>query len=123
MINWQKEIWIASRKPIKDEDGYDSSTYEKAKQFFINYQPMSSYLDIQKYGEQIRDMYTAYVNKIEYEGKIKVGDKVYLSDGTIMENELKNLVDTDNEYCMKANYKVVSVLPQNIKIKIDFEKI
>ena len=123
MISWQKDIWISTRKKIEDNDGEDLAFYNEPKHYKINYQPMSSYLDYQKYGENIKDMYTAYVNRAQYQNKFKAGDRVYLIDGDKSYEEVKLLTETDNEYCLKANYKIVSVLPQNVMIKLDFEKI
>ena len=49
MISWQKDIWISTRKNIEDNDGEDLAIYNEPKHYKINYQPMSSYLDYQKY--------------------------------------------------------------------------
>lgn len=113
MISWQKDIWISTRKKIEDNDGEDLAFYNEPKHYKINYQPMSSY----------KDMYTAYVNRAQYQNKFKAGDRAYLIDGDKSYEEVKLLTETDNEYCLKANYKIVSVLPQNVMIKLDFEKI
>ena len=42
---------------------------------------------------------------------------------SVLEEDLKQLTLYDNEYCEKANYRVISVLPQNKKMKIVFKKI
>ena len=81
----------------------------------FNYQPISGNTDIMEYGEKITDVYRTFIDKAVYLGKIRVGDRVYLEDGEILESELENLVISDNEFCEKANYEVKVVLPQNFK--------
>ena len=56
------------------------------------------------------------------QGKIKVGDRVYLSDNDVLESELENLAMSDNEFCENANYEITVALPQNFKMKVDFTK-
>jgi hypothetical protein len=76
-----------------------------------------------KYGENIGNVFRAFVKRNVYQGVFKAGDKVYLSDNDILEEDLENLVSEDNELCKKANYKIEVVLPQNLLLKIDFLKI
>lgn len=120
---WEKEIWIAKRKKVISNDmGVDIECFETPIRYALNYQPISGTNNFQEYGEKVSDVYRAFVKKIHCDGEIKVGDRVYLSDGNIMESELKALVESDNEFCNKANYVVNAVLSQNFFIRIDFLK-
>lgn len=120
---WEKELWIAKRVLTTDNDGNDIETFEKPKKYRMNYQPVSGYLDYMKYGENITNVYRTFVNKNIYQGVIKTGDKVYLSDNDILEKDLESLAMNDDELCKNANYKVEVALPQNLLLKIDFLKI
>ena len=120
---WEKEIWIAKRIKVETNDfGIDIEYFDKPKKYRFNYQPISGNTDIMEYGEKITDVYRTFIDKAVYLGKIKVGDRVYLEDGEILESELENLVISDNEFCEKANYVVKVVLPQNFKMRLDFIK-
>lgn len=120
---WEKEIWIAKRYKVETNDfGVDIEYFEKPIKYRFNYQPVSGNTDIMEYGEKITNVYRTFVNKNEYLGKIRVGDRVYLEDGEILESELENIAENDNVHCEKANYIVKVVLPQNFKTRIDFIK-
>ncbi len=120
---WEKELWIAKRNITTNDDGNDIESFEKPIKYRMNYQPVSGYLDYMKYGENVENVYRTFVSKNIYQGVIKAGDKVYLSDNDVLEKDLERLVNNDNELCKNANYKVEVVLPQNLLIKIDFLKI
>lgn len=120
---WEKEIWIAKRIKVETNDfGIDIEYFDKPIKYRFNYQPISGNTDIMEYGEKITDVYRTFIDKAVYLGKIRVGDRVYLEDGEILESELENLVISDNEFCEKANYVVKVVLPQNFKMRLDFIK-
>lgn len=121
---WEKEIWIAKRVKIEsDEYGVDIEYFEEPKKYRINYQPTSGYLDYLQYGEKIRNRYRAFINNTHCNNiQFNVGDRVYLADGEYQECELEKLACSDNELCEKANYVIDTILPQNIKIRIDFRK-
>lgn len=120
---WEKELWIAKRKDIKTNDmGVDIETFYPPIRYMINYQPISDNNSYQEYGEHIVDVYRAFVTTMLYQGKINVGDRAYISDGQTLPNELKVLVNSDNEYCNNANYVVKIVLPQNFFTRVDFLK-
>lgn len=119
---WEKELWIARRKKIEtNEFGVDVEYFEKPKKYRFNYQPVSGNTNLLEYGERINDVFRTFIDK-NYLGKIRVGDRVYLEDGETLQIDLENLVENDNEFCEKANYSVKVVLPQNLKIRIDFIK-
>ena len=120
---WEKEIWIAKRKSIEtNSDGWQIEIFDKPKKYYLNYQPVSGITSYLQYGEKITDVYRAFVDRAYYQGVINVGDRAYLNDGLISEDELRKLAESDNKYCDNANYVVKSVLPQNYKTKIDFIK-
>lgn len=121
---FEKEIWFAKRVKVKsNKNGVEMEYFEKPQKFYLNYQPVSGNTHLAEYGEEINNVYRIFVDRKMYQGKIKVGDRAYLSDGDISEQELENLALNDNERCLKANYRVEVVLPQNIKTRIDLIKI
>lgn len=120
---WEKELWIARRKKVDlNENGIDIEIFEEPEKIYLNYQPVSGYTSYLEYGERINDVYRAYVNRCFSNHCIRVGDRVYLSDGEICECDLENLVLSETEYGENANYVVNVVLPQNLKTRIDFIK-
>ena len=123
LLNWQKEIWIAKRTKV--ESGYygvDIAEFEKPKKYYFNYQPVSSSTTFQKEGTDINADYQMFIDKNIYQGQFHVGDVAYLSDGETLESELKNMAENDNIYCENSNYIITRVDPQNIKIRISFER-
>lgn len=119
---WEKEIWIARRLKIETNDeGIDISYFEKPIKYRLNYQPVSGYLGLVEYGENVKNVYRAYINR-SLQGLLRVGDRVYLSDNEILESELEDIAMSDDEFCKNANYEVTVALPQNLKIKVDFTK-
>lgn len=121
---FEKEIWIARRKQIKtNRNGIEIEEFEKPKKYRLNYQPISGNTKINEYGDEINDYYRIFVDRLLFQGQIKVGDRAYLCDGEISEKELKDIALSDNKHCEKANYKIMVVLPQNIKTRIDLMKI
>ena len=89
---WEKEIWIAKRKSAEiNEYGVEIETFEKPIKYAMNYQPVSGYTDYAVYGDKMRDTYRAFVNRLEYQNVINVGDRVYLSDGQLAESELEKI--------------------------------
>lgn len=120
---WEKELWIAKRKKVETNDmGVDIEVFYPPIRYMLNYQPVSDYNSYQEYGEHINDVYRAFLTSMAYQGKINVGDRVYMSDGQTLISELKELVESDDEYCNKANYVVKVVLPQNFFTRVDFLK-
>lgn len=118
---FEKKLYIASRKSIEHTDyGNEIEKFDNPKEYWFNYQPVNGTLDYQQYGANIRNIYRAFID-MSYLGKIKVRDRAYLIDGEIQ--DIKDRALNDNEYCEKANYRVIVVLPQNFKIRVDFEKI
>lgn len=121
---FEKEIWIAKRTKVKtNKSGIEIEYFETPKKYYFNYQPVSGNTYFREYGDDINNVYRMFVDRKFYQGKIKVGDKVYLSDGDIAENELEDLALNDDQHCTKANYRVQVVLPQNIKTRIDLMKL
>lgn len=120
---WEKEIWIAKRVKIEtDEFGNEIEYFDKPIKYMFNYQPVSGNTSYKEYGEDINKVYRTFVDRAIFQGKIKTGDRVYLSDGELCENELGAIAMKEDEFCNKANYRVLVVLPQNYKMRIDFMK-
>lgn len=120
---WEKELWIARRKSIETNDmGVEIEKFYTPIRYRLNYQPVTDQVSMMEYGEHIIDVYRAFVMRNKYQSILKVGDRIYLCDGEIGEDELKDLVESDDEFCNKANYVVKCVLPQNFLTRVDFIK-
>lgn len=121
--------YIANRKRIDDlstiYDNYDSeiAIFDKPFCFQELYMPLADSYSLKKYGEDVSRMLRMYVNINQWYGKIHVGDRAYLIDESTSQCDINSLAYEDDEYCSKANYQVVSVEVQNIKLKVEFEKI
>lgn len=114
--NWNKGCYIASLNDVKeDEFGNEISYYSRPKFYNFNIQPASGTTDIALYGEKISKMYKCIVSLDTYNKKFKEGDVAYLEG-------LKPKNENTGTYGSGANYKVVSVRPQNTVILIYFEK-
>lgn len=121
---WEKKLYIATQNQIEENDyGYEIQTYNLPKEYRFNYQPSSGLTNYLQYGKDINKVYVAYINRSIYDGVFHEGDVAYLSDGKYLESELDELVENEDKYCQKANYRITSVLPQNLRIRIDFTRI
>lgn len=115
--NWNKVCYIASLKETKmDKYGNEVNVYEKPNRYEFNVQPASGSTDVALYGERVSKMYKTIVPFFEFSGVFKEGDKAYLEGAT-------PTLETEGTYGSDANYKIVSVRPQNTVIMLYFEKI
>lgn len=115
--NWNKKCYIASLiKTEEDDNGNEVNYYSRPKFYEFNIQPANGSTDIALYGEKISKMYKTNISLYEYNKKFKEGDVAYL-EGARPEKEV------EGTYGSKANYKIVSVRPQNTVILIYFERI
>lgn len=113
----KKQCYIASfLRTEADEDGNEINYYDKPKHYELNVQPANGSTDIALYGEKVSKMYKTIVPFSEFNGVFKEGDKAYLEG-------IKPKEETPDTYGYGANYKIVSVRPQNISIQIYFEKL
>ena len=120
-----KKLYIASKLGVKtDKHGNEIAYYDinKIKEYHFSYMPTSGQVDYQIYGALINNMYSSYL-PLQFLGKIRSGDIAYLIDGETQ--NIDDLVEQDkgNEYCPNANYRVKLVQPQNMRVKVLFEKI
>lgn len=117
----KRHILYTCRRILSEENeyGFVSEKYDKPIEYNFLYMPASSSLDIQKYGERISRIYTAYVPYNQYRDKFKIGDLAYLLDSETQDISIA-LKDKNGE---NANYRIIGVNEQNLFIKIIFEKI
>ena len=115
--NCNKGCYIASLiKTEEDDNGNDINYFSKPKSYKFNIQPASGDTDIDLYGEKVSKMYKTIISLPEYNKKFKEGDRAYLEG-------IKPTNEVEGTYGSGANYKIVSVRPQNTAILIYFEKI
>lgn len=118
-----KKIYIAKKIGIEYDDyGNEIPYFESPKEYWFSYMPTSAQVDYQIYGALINNMFTSYL-PMYYLGKIKSGDMAYLIDGEIQNIDELAEKDRYDIYCKNANYRVKISQPQNMRIKIIFEKI
>lgn len=97
-----------------DDSGNEIKNYDKPKEYSFNIQPVTLSSDIQAFGENSNKMKVAVItNRKKYEGKFKEFDCAYL-DGATPEGEKIN--------GQNANYRIYSVQPQNVAIRVFFIK-
>lgn len=121
-----KLLYIAKKLGVeKDDYGNEIPYYElPIQEHCFSYMPTAGQVDYQIYGSQISNMFTSYLPMC-YLGKINSGDVAYMIDGEIQNiRELKEQDEINNDiHCQNANYRVRTVQPQNVRVKIVFEKI
>ena len=112
--NWYKDVYIASKKGSNvDENYFETTIYNKPIKYKMNIQPANATSDLEAFGETSFGMLKAVVPYKAFKGKIKEFDVAYVE--TTPEGEYKNGYNAD--------YRVKSVMPQNLAITIYFEKI
>jgi hypothetical protein len=116
--NWNKDMYIATKKQV-DLDDYGNEIVKYNEPFFfgkVNYEPLTTkQLEayMQQYGETENNVVSCL---IDYRNKDKFDsfDLAYLY-GVTPDNEV--------EYGDNANYKVRAFKPQNTKIMVILEEI
>lgn len=112
--NWYKDVWIASKVDSDvDENFYEVSIYDTPVKYKMNIQPTNATSDLEAFGETSFGMLRAVVPYNKFKGKIKEFDVAYV--GITPDGEAENGAN--------ANYRVKSVMEQNLAITIYFEKI
>ena len=73
---FEKEIWIAKRKKVTtNKNGVEKEFFEKPQKFYFNYQPVSGNTKLEEYGEDINNVYRMFVDRKNFQGKIRDGDR------------------------------------------------
>lgn len=116
--NWNKVCYIRNRSEdtTTDEYGNETTKYEKPKKYFLNYQPVTNNADeavLKQYGITLEGTVRALLD-IKYEGEFRKYDLAYLY-GANPEGE-----EYDGQ---NANYRVITSVPQNVKILVYFERL
>lgn len=113
--NVKSKCYIGSKlESTFDDSGNEIKNYDKPQEYSFNIQPVTLSSDIQAFGENANKMKVALItNRKKYEGKFKEFDCAYL-DGATPEGEKIN--------GQNANYRIYSVQPQNVAIRVFFIK-
>jgi hypothetical protein len=114
--NWDTKCYISKKLPSTlDKYGNEIPTYEKPKQYTFNIQPVSGTSEAKEFGEIASQMRVAVITERDkYINEFNEFDLAYL-DGTTPNDEKVN--------GEKANYRVYSVMPQNVVLKVYFLKL
>ena len=116
--NVKSKCYIGSKlDSIFDDYGNEIKVYDTPQEYYFNIQPVSSLntSEIQSFGENAERMKVALItNRAKYDNKFKEFDCAYL-DGVTPDGESVN--------GQNANYRVYSVQPQNVAIRVFFIKI
>lgn len=118
--NWKKVCYIRPRASINsvtiDEYGNEIQNYDAPKKYILNYQPVTSDADkanLKNYGVTMEGTVRALMDA-KYFGELNRYDLAYLYDANPTGEEY------DGQY---ANYRVVTAIPQNMKILVYFERL
>lgn len=117
--NWNKDMYIATKKDEINYDDYNNEIVEYNKPFYfgkVNYQPLTSkQLEayMQEFGETKNNIVSCLIDYVD-NGKFNIFDIAYLY-GAKPDNEK---INGDN-----ANYIVRAYKPQNTKIMVLLEQI
>lgn len=113
--NVKSKCYIGSKlESVFDDSGNEIKVYDTPKEYSFNIQPVTLSSDIQAFGENANKMKVALItNRAKYENKFKEFDCAYL-DGVTPKGE--------NVNGQKANYRIYSVQPQNVVIRVFFIK-
>lgn len=116
--NWSKTLYIASYTgtPTYDDEGNEIRTYQTPVSYEFNYQPITSYLDMQIFGKDSTITKKMVIPR-EYEGRFKEYDLAYL-DGVTPQGEKSN-GDNANYYLLapKVGNNAIIIYCQKIKGK------
>ena len=114
--NVKSTCYIGSKlESTFDDYGNEIKNYDGPEKYSFNIQPVNLSSDVQAFGENANKMKVAVItNRKKYEGKFKEFDCAYL-DGATPDGETKN--------GQKANYRIYSVQPQNVVIRVFFIKL
>lgn len=114
--NVKSKCYIGSKLDSTFNDyGDEIKQYAKPEKYYFNIQPVTLSSDIQAFGENANKMKVAVItNRAKYDNKFKEFDCAYL-DGATPEGEQVN--------GQNANYRIYSVQPQNVAIRVFFIKI
>ena len=120
-----KKLYIAKKLNVEiDKHGNEIPYYDidKIKEYHFSYMPTSGQVDYQIYGALINNMFSSYL-PMTFLGVINSGDIAYLIDGENQNIDDLVRMDKGNKYCKNDNYRVKLVQPQNMRLKVLFEKI
>ena len=118
--NVKSKCYISSKLDSNfDDEGNEIKVYDEPEAYSFNIQPVNSLTasasEIQSFGENANKMKVAVItNRKKYDNKFKEFDLAYL-DGATPENETVN--------GQNANYRIYSVQPQNVIIRVFFIKL
>jgi len=108
-VNNGEDIYI-------DEYGNELATYYEPKKYRFNYQPVTNDADkanLEPYGVTMSGTVRAMIDS-KYFGEFNRYDLAYLYDAT---------PDSEEYAGQYANYRVVTAIPQNMKLLVYFERL
>ena len=117
--NWNKPLYIATKKDVISHDDYNNEIVEYNKPFYfgkVNYQPLTAKnleAFMQEFGEVNNNVVSCLIDYND-DGKFNIFDLAYLYGANPKGEE---------KYGDNANYIVRAYKPQNTKIMVLFEKI
>lgn len=116
---WEKLIYHCSRT---SPDNAETRVFGDPVEMWINYQPVSGYTDILRFGENVSKTFRAIVDFGRYKEVFKEGDLVYLcgrdyEDGQAPDTSKDSYVNGDY-----ANAEIKSVRNQFMRIELIFQK-
>lgn len=120
--NWNKVCYIRKRVTSSDGDitidgyGNEIQNYKVPQKYIFNYQPVTNDADeavLKPYGITLEGTVKALVDA-KYDGELEKYDLAYLYGASPKDEEY------DGQF---ANYRVITAIPQNMKILVYFERL
>lgn len=127
----KKKIYVSHVIGTNKHGRVGGFEYAQPVPYRLTIAPVNGSTDIAIYGERVFKMFRASINSNQ-SAQFKEGDAIYFGiEPPTAEMEVENLEDGTTEIVVGytepfgagANYKVVSVRPQNVKTMIYFEKL
>lgn len=99
--SWKKPMYVATFKEVTyDDELNEIRTYNEPVAYEINYQPVSSYLDVQAYGKDSTEMYKMVI-PIKDKDLFKEYDLAYLNGAVPFNQTSDTEYQEDIEYFIK----------------------
>ena len=114
--DWKKPLFVATFKEIiYDDEGNEIRTYNEPVAYLYNYQPVSSYLDIQEFGKDAINIQKMVIPMSDKD-LFKEYDLVYLDDAIPYNITSDTSYEEDKEYYVKEKYEF-----KKLEVGTDYE--
>ena len=107
--DWKKQLYVASFNEVSyDDEMNEIRTYDEPVDYMYNYQPVSSYLDIQMFGKDAT-IIQKMVIPISDKDLFKEYDLAYLNGAAPYDETSDTSYEEDKEYFSKKDDKFIKL--------------